>query len=197
MSCADALIESMRAFRQGAFPAFEAEDVVAEAQPDQGNESHTFEEPLEGEDAFDAVPDQPPVMEVIDLPLADIDESFTSEEGEAVSPLEDVKPPRPRSAKRRTRSSSNCLKSKTRPLRSRWLRMPASRSGRSSARAGRSRPRAGGDLPGGGLRPYRKRGRRVTALDGGCRQQLRARSTAAGPAHPQGWRTDGGYPRDR
>ena len=29
-------------------------------------------------------------MEVIDLPLADIDESFTSEEGEAVSPLEDV-----------------------------------------------------------------------------------------------------------
>ncbi len=90
MSCADALIESMRAFRQGAFPAFEAEDVVAEAQPDQGNESHTFEEPLEGEDAFDAVPDQPPVMEVIDLPLADIDESFTSEEGEAVSPLEDV-----------------------------------------------------------------------------------------------------------
>ena len=89
MSCADALIESMRAFRQGAFPAFESEDVVAEAQPDQGNESHTFEEPLEGEDAFDAVPDQP-VMEVIDLPLADIDESFISEEGEAVSPLEDV-----------------------------------------------------------------------------------------------------------
>ena len=105
MSCADALIESMRAFRQGAFPAFESEDVVAEAQPDQGNESHTFEEPLEGEDAFDAVPDQP-VMEVIDLPLADIDESFISEEGEAVSPRRTSKPPRPRSAKRRTRSSS-------------------------------------------------------------------------------------------